>query len=215
LLDAAEDDIEFTDGLFVAPNTNRRLSLFDVARAIADHPDLPDDLRAPLGAEATFTGRIPAYPTGAAVCEVEVDPDTGTIDIRRYVSVDDGGQAINPLILHGQVHGGVVQGVGQAMMEAMVWEPGSGQMMSASFMDYAMPRADQFPEFDIELTEDPYKGQGNTLRVKGGGEAGITPSSAALINAVIDALSGMGIEHIDMPVTPQRLWSAIRAAARG
>ena len=103
-------------------------------------------------------------------------------------------------------------GVGQAMMEAMVWEPGSGQMMSASFMDYAMPRADQFPEFDIGLTEDPYKGQGNTLRVKGGGEAGITPSSAALINAVIDALSSMGIEHIDMPVTPQRLWDAIRAA---
>jgi aerobic carbon-monoxide dehydrogenase large subunit len=213
LLDAAEEDVAFTDGLFAAPNTNRRLNLFDVARAIGDHPDLPDDLRAPLGAEATFTGRIPAYPTGAAVCEVEVDPDTGTIGICRYVSVDDGGQAINPLILHGQVHGGVVQGVGQAMMEALVWEPGSGQMLSASFMDYAMPRADQFPEFDIELTEDPYKGQGNALRVKGGGEAGITPSSAVLVNAVIDALSGVGIEHIDMPVTPQRLWRAICDAA--
>jgi carbon-monoxide dehydrogenase large subunit len=213
LLDVPEDAISFTDGLFTAPNSNRRLSLFDVARAIADHPDLPDDLRAPLGAEATFTGRIPAYPTGAAVCEVEVDPETGVIAIRRYTSIDDGGQAINPLILHGQVHGGVAQGMGQAMLEAMVWERGSGQMLSASFLDYAMPRADHFPHMEVDLTEDPYRGKGNDLRVKGGGEAGITPSPAALINAVIDALSGIGIEHLDMPVTPQRLWDAIRKAA--
>jgi carbon-monoxide dehydrogenase large subunit len=210
LLAAAEDDIQFTDGLFTAPRSNRRLSLFDVARAQAEHPNLPDDLRAPLGAEATFTGRIPAYPTGAAVCEVEVDPDTGSVAICRYTSIDDGGQAINPLILHGQVHGGVAQGVGQAMLEALVWEPGSGQMLSASFMDYALPRADHFPLFDVELTEDPTPG--NALRVKGGGEAGITPSPAALINAVIDALSPFGIEHIDMPATPQRLWQVIRAA---
>ena len=212
LLDVPEDAISFTDGLFTAPNSNRRLSLFDVARAIGDHPDLPDDLRAPLGAEATFTGRIPAYPTGAAVCEAEVDPETGVVEVRRYTSIDDGGQAINPLILHGQVHGGVAQGMGQAMLEAMVWEPGSGQMLSASFLDYAMPRADHFPHMDVDLTEDPYRGQGNELRVKGGGEAGITPSPAALINAVIDALSGIGIEHLDMPATPQRLWDAIRKA---
>jgi carbon-monoxide dehydrogenase large subunit len=210
ILDAPEDDIDFQDGLFVTAKSNRRLSLFDIARAAADHPNLPDDLRAPLGAEATFTGRIPAYPTGAAVCEAEVDPDTGSVTICRYTSIDDGGQAINPLILHGQVHGGVAQGVGQALMEALIWEPGSGQMLSASFMDYAMPRADHFPHFEIELTEDPT--HGNALRVKGGGEAGITPSPAALINAVVDALSGFGIEHIDMPATPQRLWQAIRAA---
>ena len=212
LLGVPEDAISFTDGLFTAPNSNRRLSVFDVARAIGDHPDLPDDLRAPLGAEATFTGRIPAYPTGAAVCEAEVDPETGVVEVRRYTSIDDGGQAINPLILHGQVHGGVAQGMGQAMLEALVWEPGSGQMLSASFLDYAMPRADHFPHMDVDLTEDPYRGQGNELRVKGGGEAGITPSPAALINAVIDALSGLGIEHLDMPATPQRLWTAIRKA---
>ena len=212
LLGVPEDAISFTDGLFTAPNSNRRLSVFDVARAIGDHPDLPDDLRAPLGAEATFTGRIPAYPTGAAVCEAEVDPETGVVEVRRYTSIDDGGQAINPLILHGQVHGGVAQGMGQAMLEALVWEPGSGQMLSASFLDYAMPRADHFPHMDVDLTEDPYRGQGNELRVKGGGEAGITPSPAALINAVIDALSGLGIEHLDMPATPQRLWGAIRKA---
>jgi carbon-monoxide dehydrogenase large subunit len=211
MLDVPVDDIAFSDGLFVAANSNRRLSLFDIARAIDELPSLPDDLRGPLAAEATFTGRIPAYPTGAAVCEAEVDPETGTIEVRRYTSIDDGGQPINPLILHGQVHGGVAQGVGQAMMEAAVYEPGSGQLLSASFMDYGLPRADHFPQdFEIELTEDPTKG--NSLRVKGGGEAGITPSSAVLINAVLDALSEIGIEHIDMPATPQRLWAAIRAA---
>ncbi len=213
MLDVTEADISFTDGLFVAPNSNRRLSLFDIARAIDDLESLPDDLRGPLAAEATFAGRIPAYPTGAAVCEAEVDPETGTIEIRRYTSIDDGGQAINPLILHGQVHGGVAQGLGQAMMEAAVYEPGSGQLLSASFLDYGLPRADHFPHLDVELTEDPTKG--NALRVKGGGEAGITPSSAVLINAVMDALSGIGIEHIDMPATPQRLWAAIRAARNG
>ena len=213
MLDVAERDISFADGLFMAPNSNRRLTLFDIARAIDDLPTLPDDLRGPLRAEATFTGRIPAYPTGAAVCEAEVDPETGTIEIRRYTSIDDGGQPINPLILHGQVHGGVAQGMGQAMMEAAVYEPGSGQLLSASFLDYGMPRADHFPHMEVELTEDPTKG--NALRVKGGGEAGITPSSAVLMNAVMDALSGFGIEHIDMPATPQRVWSAIRDARNG
>ena len=213
MLDVAERDISFTDGLFIAPNSNRRLTLFDIAGAIDDLPTLPDDLRGPLRAEATFTGRIPAYPTGAAVCEAEVDPETGMIEIRRYTSIDDGGQPINPLILHGQVHGGVAQGMGQAMMEAAVYEPGSGQLLSASFLDYGMPRADHFPHMEVELTEDPTKG--NALRVKGGGEAGITPSSAVLMNAVMDALSGFGIEHIDMPATPQRVWRAIRDARNG
>lgn len=212
LLEVPEADVTFDDGLFSAPNTNRRLNLFDIARAISERPDLPDDLRAPLGAEATFTGRIPAYPTGAAVCEVSIDPDTGIIEILRYSSIDDGGQAINPLILHGQVHGGVAQGFGQAMLEQMVWEPGTGQMLSASFLDYAMPRADHFPVMDVDLTEDPYRGSGNFLRVKGGGEAGITPSSAALVNAVIDALSPIGIEHVEMPLTPQRIWDVIHRA---
>jgi carbon-monoxide dehydrogenase large subunit len=213
MLEVAEGDISFADGLFMAPNSNRRLTLFDIARAAEDLPALADDLRGPLAAEASFTGRIPAYPTGAAVCEAEVDPDTGAVEIRRYTSIDDGGQPINPLILHGQVHGGVAQGVGQAMLEASVYEQGSGQLLSASFLDYGMPRADHFPHLDVELTEDPTKG--NALRVKGGGEAGITPSSAALMNAVIDALSGLGIEHMDTPATPQRVWQAIRAAREG
>jgi carbon-monoxide dehydrogenase large subunit len=210
MLQVDEADIAFSDGLFVAPSSNRRLTLFDIAGAVDEMQGLPEGLRGPLSAEATFTGRIPAYPTGAAVCEVEVDPDTGMTEIRRYSSVDDGGQAINPLILHGQVHGGVAQGVGQAMLEAAVYEPGSGQLISASFLDYGMPRADHFPFLDVELTEDPTRG--NALGVKGGGEAGITPSPAALINAVVDALGVFGIEHLDMPATAQRVWSVIRAA---
>ena len=213
MLEVAAGDISFTDGLFVAPNTNRRLNLFDIARAADELSSLPGDLRGPLAAEASFTGRIPAYPTGAAVCEAEVDPESGAIEIRRYTSIDDGGQPINPLILHGQVHGGVAQGVGQAMLETAVYEPGSGQLLSASFLDYALPRADHFPHFEVALTEDPTKG--NALRVKGGGESGITPSSAVLMNAVIDALSGLGVEHMDPPLTPQRVWQAIRAAGKG
>lgn len=210
MLDVGEGDISFADGLFVAPNSNRRLTLFDIARAAEDLTHLPEHLRGPLAAEASFTGRIPAYPTGAAICEVEVDPQTGALEIRRYTSIDDGGRPINPLILHGQVHGGVAQGVGAAMMEASVYEPGSGQLLSASFLDYALPRADHLPHLHVELTEDPTKS--NALRVKGGGEAGITPSSAALMNAIVDALSGLGIAHMDMPATPQRVWQAIRAA---
>ncbi|HEY2183632.1 MAG TPA: xanthine dehydrogenase family protein molybdopterin-binding subunit [Xanthobacteraceae bacterium] len=213
LLEAQECDIVFADGLYAAPNSNRRLTLFDVAGAMDNSPEPPEDLRGPLAAEATCTGRIPAYPTGAAVCEVEADPETGMIDICRYGSVDDGGQPINPLILHGQVHGGVAQGMGQAMLEQAVYERASGQLLSASFLDYSMPRADHFPFFDVELTEDPTTG--NALRVKGGGEAGITPSPAAFINAVMDALADLGIEHLDMPATPERVWAAIRAARRG
>jgi carbon-monoxide dehydrogenase large subunit len=132
MLEVPATDIAFNEGLFVAPNSNRRLTLFDVACGIDDHPDLPEDMRE-LRAEATFTGRIPAYPTGAAVCEAEVDPETGVIEVRRYTSIDDGGQAINPLILHGQVHGGVAQGVGQAMLEATVYEPGSGSCCPRAF----------------------------------------------------------------------------------
>jgi carbon-monoxide dehydrogenase large subunit len=213
MLDAPAAEITFADGLFGGPNSNRRLTLFDIADAIGQAAGLPQELRKSLSAQATFTGRIPAYPTGAAACEIEVDAETGVIEISRYSSVDDGGQPINPLIVHGQVHGGVAQGMGQAMLEAVLYGPRSGQMLTASFLDYGVPRADHFPPFIVELSEDPT--QGNVLRVKGGGEAGITPSPAALINAVVDALSALGVEHLDMPATAERVWSAIRRAKQG
>src|SRR5215212_1720969 len=140
LLRAEQQEISFEDGLFVAPKSNRRLSIFDIVRAIEDDSSLPAELRKPLYSEAAFTGRMPAFPTGAAVCEVEVDPETGLVQVRRYTAVDDVGQPINPLILHGQVHGGIVQGLGQALWEAVVHD--DGQVVTASFMDYGMPRAD-------------------------------------------------------------------------
>ena len=146
---------------------------------------------------------------GCAICEVEIDPDTGAIEIVRYASIDDAGQAINPLILHGQVHGGIVQGLGQALLEDVVYSE-TGQVLSGSFMDYALPRARHVPSFAVELAEDPTKG--NPLRVKGGGEAGITPALAVVMNAIMDALKDYGVEHIDMPATPHRIWSAIQAA---
>jgi carbon-monoxide dehydrogenase large subunit len=210
LLGAPESAVEFADGLFRAPNSNRRLSVIDIARAIDQDNTLPAELRTRLAAVATFTGRIPAYPTGAAVCELEVDPETGAIELCRYTSIDDAGQPINPLILHGQVHGGIAQGVGQALMEAITHDPDSGDVLTASFMDYGIPRADTLPMFEVALTEDPTKG--NPLRVKGGGEAGITPALAVVMNALIDALAEDGVEHLDMPATPLRVWQAIRRA---
>jgi carbon-monoxide dehydrogenase large subunit len=209
ILGVAEAEVSFTDGLFAAPNSNRRLTVFDVAQAMNDDPALAGKL---LQSKKTFTGRIPAYPTGCAICEVEIDPDTGAISIPRYGSIDDAGQAINPLILHGQVHGGIVQGIGQALVEEVRYDD-SGQLLTGSFMDYGIPRADMVPSFDIALTEDPTSG--NPLRVKGGGEAGITPALAVVMNAIMDALKDYGIDHIDMPATPARIWSAIQVRRMG
>ena len=210
LLQADSANVVFEDGLFQAAQSNRRLNLFEIAQNIAENAALPVALREPLTAEAKFTGRMPAYPTGSAVCELEVDPQTGAIRFVRYCSIDDAGQPINPLIVHGQTHGGIVQGLGQALLEQVVFAPDTAQVLTGSFVDYAMPRADIFPPFEIELTEHPTKG--NPLRVKGGGEGGITPSPAAAINAVIDALSGQGVEHMDMPATPDRVWAVLQAA---
>jgi len=204
-----ESEVNFTDGLFESPRSNRRLDIFDLARAASEEALAPE-LRGPLTSEARFSGRLPAYPTGSAVCEVEIDPDTGAVALTRYCSVDDCGQPINPLILHGQVHGGIVQGAGQALSESFAHDPSSGQVLTASFMDYAMPRADLMPSFTVELVEDPTAG--NPLRVKGGGEAGITPALAVIVNAVVNALSVHGITHLDMPATPARVWAAIQAA---
>ena len=207
ILGVPASEVSFDDGLFAAPNSNRRLTIFDVAKAMDENPALMAGK--PLQSKKTFTGRIPAYPTGCAICEVEIDPDTGAISIPRYGSIDDAGQAINPLILHGQVHGGIAQGLGQALLEDVRYD-GHGQVLTGSFMDYGIPRAELVPSFDIALTEDPTKG--NPLRVKGGGEAGITPALAVVMNAIMDALKEFGVEHMDMPATPYRIWHAIQAA---
>jgi carbon-monoxide dehydrogenase large subunit len=207
ILDVVETEIGFSDGLLSTPHSNRRLTLADVARAMEEKAS--PGAGGALHAKATFTGRVPAYPTGCAICEVEIDPDTGAIVIPRYTTIDDAGQPINPLILHGQVHGGIVQGVGQALLEGMAYSE-EGQVLSGSFMDYGLLHAHDVPSFDVALAEDPTKG--NPLRVKGGGEAGITPALAVVMNAIMDALKDYGVEHIDMPATPARIWQAIQQA---
>ena len=209
LLNVHEDQVVFEDALFSAKNSNRRLTIADIARAIDEDP-LPDELRKPLTATAHHTGRIPAHPTGVAVCELELDPDTGVIAITRYTSLDDVGQPINPLILHGQTHGGIAQGIGQALIENLVYSSDDGQLLTGSLMDYGVPRAHMLPNFTVEMTEDPT--HGNPLRVKGGGEGGLTPCLAAVINAVVDALAPYGIEHMEMPATPYRVWAKIKDA---
>jgi aerobic carbon-monoxide dehydrogenase large subunit len=204
------EHVSCSDGLFRVAGSNESFDVFEVARLAETDETLPEALRGPLSTSATFTGRLPAHPTGAAVCEVEVDPETGLVEVTRYISIDDVGQPVNPLILHGQVHGGIVQGAGQALLEQMLHD-GSGQVATGSFMDYALARADRMPSFSVSLVEDPT--QGNPLRVKGGGESGITPALAATMNAVVDALAGLGLEHVDMPATPARTWALIDSAA--
>ena len=151
--------------------------------------------------------RVPGFPFGAHVCEVEIDPDTGKTDIVRYAAVDDVGRAINPLILHGQTHGGIVQGVGQALWEHAYYDPIIGQLLAGSLQDYAVPRAELLPSFTTELSET--LAPGNPLGVRAGGEGGTTPTLAVVVNAVVDALADYGVTHIEMPVTPERVWRAI------
>jgi carbon-monoxide dehydrogenase large subunit len=165
---------------------------------------------APLVAEAGFAGRIPSHPTGCAICEVEIDPATGGVTIERYSQVDDVGQAINPLIVHGQVHGGIAMGIGQTLYEGLHVDREAGQVSGGTFMEYAVPHAFQVPHYDIDLLEHPTAG--NPLRVKGGGEGGVTPAPAAIVNAICDALRDYGVEHIDTPVTPEKIWRTLQAA---
>jgi carbon-monoxide dehydrogenase large subunit len=202
VMEVAETDIEFTDGCFVVAGTDRALSLFEAARA-----ERPDGTEPGLSAIEDNEMHTPVFPNGCHVCEVEVDPETGTVDIVRYSAVDDVGQAVNPLIVDGQTHGGIAQGVGQAMWEQCVFDPASGQPLCGSFMDYAMPRADHFPSFSTALNEVP--SPTNPLGVKAGGEGGTTPAPGVIVNAVIDALRPLGVRDLTMPLTPLTVWRAI------
>lgn len=190
----------------------RRIGLAQLAAHVQVHglPGRPD--RRELVAEAEFNGRMPAYPTGAAVCELEIEPETGVVEIVRYSAVDDVGQAINPLIVEGQVHGGLAQGLGQAFTEGYAIDRQSGQVLSGSFMDYGMPHADLIPPLRVELTNDPT--QGNPLGVKGGGESGITPATACTFNALAHALAPYTDDELPMPATPLAVWQAIQQGRR-
>lgn len=210
LLEASPADIEFKDGVLTVAGSNKSVSLVDAAKAFYRKGGLPKDLGLGLEASGSYAAEPPNFPNGCHVCEVEVDPDTGYVNVARYACVDDLGRVINPMICEGQVHGALAQGIGQALMEHLVYDKESGQLVTGSFMDYGMPRADDFPHFDLGFHDVPAKT--NPLGIKGIGEAGTVGATPAVINAVLDALRPLGVEHIDMPATPNRVWKAIEAA---
>jgi carbon-monoxide dehydrogenase large subunit len=210
VLEAAPGDIAFAGGRFTVSGTDRSIGLFDAARAAAD-ATLPPALRGPLAAESDHVVKTPGFPYGSHVCEVEVDPDTGMVELVRYAAVDDVGRAVNPLILHGQAHGGIAQGVGQALIEHCHYDLETGQLLSATLMDYGLPRADMLPSFATALSEVPTPT--NRLGVRAGGEGGTTPALGVVVNAVADALAALGVHHIDMPLTPNRVWQAVENAS--
>ena len=207
LLESDPSVIQFDNGRFNASGTHQSVSLFEVAAAAQQLNDLPEDLRGPLAAFSDETFNEASFPYGCHVCEVEIDPTLGTLEIVKYSAVDDVGRAVNPMIIHGQVHGGIAQGVGQALWEQCYYDANSGQPLTGSFMDYAMPRADNFPFFDAEFTEVPCTT--HPLGMRPAGEGGTTPALGVVINAVVDALSEFGVKHIEMPATPERIWRAI------
>jgi carbon-monoxide dehydrogenase large subunit len=208
MLETDSDRVEFRDGRFRSEASERSFDVFEIARAAQTLNDLEDELRGPLAAESDQHFTDGGYPYGCAVCEVEIEPDTGAVEIVRYSAVDDVGRAVNPMILHGQTHGAIAQGVGQALWEHCIVDPDSGQVMTGSFMDYAMPRADGLPSFRTELME--VASPTNPLGVRAGGEGGTTPALGAVVNAVVDALRDYGVTHMDMPLTPEKIWREIQ-----
>ena len=210
LLEAAPADITFADGTFAVVGTDRAVALRDVARAAFQPAQLPPGLEPGLYETGTFAPPADTWPNGCHVCEVEVDPDSGAVTLVSYVIVDDVGTVINPLTLKGQIHGGVAQGAGQALMEQVVYDQDSGQLLTASFMDYAMPRADTLP--DVRIESHPVPTTLNPLGAKGAGEAGTVGALPVVMNAVVDALAPLGVRGLDMPASSARVWEAIRTA---
>ena len=210
LLETSESDIEFENGQFVVPGTDKAKAFGEIAlTAYVPHQYPLDDLEPGLEETAFYDPKNFTFPAGTYVCEVEVDPETGVVDIQNFHATDDFGVVINPMIVEGQVHGGLVQGIGQAMLEGCSYDE-NGQLLSGSYMDYTMPRATDVPSFSVDTTVTVC--EHNPLGVKGCGEAGAIGSPPALINAILNALSDVGVSHLDMPATPQRVWQAIRDA---
>ena len=212
VLQAPVDAIDYADGVFKGPS-GAEASLSEIAEAARTLNSLPAALSGDLQGISDIVNRAGGYPYGAHICEVEVDPDTGHVQVVSWTGVDDVGRAVNPLILHGQAHGAIAQGMGQALMELVAYDPGDAQLLSGSFMDYAMPRADSTPPMNTLLTEVPATSHPHGIRP--GGEGGTTPALAVVVNAIVDALAHLGVTHIEMPTTPERVWRAIQAAKAG
>jgi aerobic carbon-monoxide dehydrogenase large subunit len=209
VLNTTPEQIAFTDGRFVARETNRNFDFLELAQEAARH-ELPADMRDGLAVVTDNEMHEPVFPNGCACCELEIDPETGGIEITRYASVDDVGRCINPLIVHGQTHGAIVQGVGQALCEQVYLDPASGQPLTGSLMDYGMPRSDKVPSFITEIAE--VLSPTNPLGIKAGGEGGTTAAPAVIVSAIVDALRDFGVGDIKMPATPYTIWKAIEEA---
>ncbi len=212
LLEAAELDIEFAEGKFTVAGTDKAIGIVEIAQASYRIAGLPRGMEVGLTEAAVVVPEGPTYPNGTHVCEVEIDPETGVVELVRYSVADDVGTMINPMIVKGQIHGGIAQGVGQVFWETIEYDPKSGQLLSGSFMDYAMPRASDLPAFAVASHEVP--ATTNPLGVKGAGEAGSVGALPAAMNAVLDALAPLGITQLDMPATPERVWRAIQSARK-
>ena len=207
-MEAAVEDIEFKDNTFSVAGTDKSKTLTDVSLAAYVPHNYPlDKLEPGLNETAFYDPTNFTFPAGTYICEVEIDPATGTTRVDRFTAVDDFGTIINPMIVEGQVHGGLVQGIGQALLENCVYDKETGQLLTGSFMDYAMPRADDFPQFKLDTVCTPCSH--NPLGTKGCGEAGAIGSPPAVINAVLDALAPLGVKEFDMPASPSRVWEAI------
>jgi aerobic carbon-monoxide dehydrogenase large subunit len=207
LLQSKPEAIEFAGGRFTVGGSDHAIGLFDVSATMLRRTDLPEDLRGPLAATCDEVVPEASFPFGSHVCEVEIDPDLGACRIIRYCAVDDVGRAVNPLIIDGQTHGGIVQGLGQALFEQCFYDARTGQLLSGSFMDYAMPRADALPFFDTAISEVPMAN--HPLGIRPAGEGGTTPALAVTVNAIVDALRDFAVRHVEMPATPERIWRAM------
>jgi carbon-monoxide dehydrogenase large subunit len=210
LLECSQDDLDYGEGSYRVRETNRHLSFQDVARAAYMGASYPEGFELGLEETSFYDPEDFNYPSGIHLCVVLVDPETGSVRIRDYAAVDDVGTVINPMVVEGQVHGGIAQGVGQALMEHVVYDGESGQLLTGSFMDYCMPRADDLPSIAHGFQETPCPT--NPLGAKAVGECGTIGAPATVANAVVDALWHLGVRHVDMPITPMRVWNAIREA---
>jgi carbon-monoxide dehydrogenase large subunit len=213
VLEAAPADIEYSDGLFNVSGTDRSRTLYEIAEATKNLQYIPDNGATGLFGIGEYGSTVASFSNGCHLCEVEIDPETGAIDIVRYSVVSDFGTVINPLLATGQVHGGVAQGAGQGLLENCVYQQGTGQFLSGSFMDYAVPRATDLPYFEMSLVEG-VPSLTNPLGIKGAGESGTIGALPAVVNAVVDALARYGIDNIDMPMTQERIWRAVEGATR-
>ncbi len=213
LLEAGEQDIEFKEGSFTVKGTDKTVTLKQVAMAAFNPTKWPKGFEGGLYENATFLGQKDTFPNGCHICEAEVDPETGTVTVDRYAVVDDVGTVMNPIGLKGQIHGGVAQGIGQILSEQVVWDRDSGQLLTASFLDYAMPTAQMIPS--MEIKSNPVPTQYNPLGAKGAGEAGTVGAMPVVMNAIMDALAPLGVKDVAMPATAQNVWRAIQEAKAG